>query len=211
MIIANHREQKTTAKNILLVTVALGFSLLFSTLLPPIVSADWSLPMSTNGGDYYKGYQKIELFIPAAYTGTITWASAEGANNFYIDGSPVWSATTINRTITPNYALLVGNQKTTGTLYWDALFTGDAPDEFSIDVLIYKNATSNPNSAYGVQYLFTRSGTVWTLTGSTPLDKSTYSKYNREVPVPPTVFLLGTGLIGMAVLRKRVHKKDNTP
>ena len=119
-----------------------------------------------------------------------------------------WNANTqkINPTYVPATCTAIR-----GSLFWDVLFTGTPPAEFTLDYLVYKN-TNSAQPAYGIRMTI-KNGVPDFTNGWTILDLKNLPNYNRTpaVPVPPTIFLLGAGLIGIAVLRKRVHGQDNTP
>lgn len=194
-----HRKQKVTVKGMLLVAVALGFCLALSIFAPTTASADWGFRMNEDQYGFGGGnFAKIEFFIPDVLQNAgITW-SGTGVSNFDNAG---WNAQQIN----PTYVLATG-PKTTGNMFWDVLFTGAAPTEFRLDYLGYKD---NGNMSYGTT-LTIKNGVV---TNWAQLNLNNLPNYGRTpvvTPVPPTVFLLGAGLIGMAVLRKRVRSKDIT-
>jgi hypothetical protein len=194
MLKINNEEEKVTVKNILLTTATLGFCLILSFFAPTAASADWGFGMSANGSTLNGGFSKIELFIQNAGE---TW-SGNGASNF---SEAQWSATKIN----PTYVLAASTTKTKGTLSWDTLFTGMKTDSFTLDYLVYKNNNNNYNQAYGMRMSTVDGGKTFTYA---MLNPGTFSSYNRSpvaAPVPPSVFLLGAGLIGVVVLRKRVR------
>ena len=201
MISINHKKEKPTVNNTLLIAVALGFCLLFSVIAPLTASADWGFNMGADGFNP-KGrdnpFNKIEIFIPDLPENAGITFSGGGVSDF---SNPQWNANKIN----PGYIVATG-PTITGSLFWDVLFTGTQPLNFSFDYLVYDSR--NNRVAYAVRMTIVNG--VITSTYLDPKNLPNYDRTPAGVPIPPTVFLFGAGLIGMAVLRKRVHRKDNT-
>jgi hypothetical protein len=202
MIKKDDKERNVTVRKIFLATAMLGFCLLLSVFAPTIVSAEWGFRMGDDGyspAGVDVNFRKIEFFIPDVPQNTgITW-SGSGVTNF---SNTQWNSQKTN----PTYVLTTG-PAITGSLYWDVLFTGAAPADFRLDYLVYRN-TSTTNPAYGVSMSIKNGVPNFTSTGWTELDVRHLPSYNRTpaaVPVPPSVFLLGAGLIGVIVLRKRAR------
>lgn len=192
-----------TIKNRVLTTVSLMFSLFLTFLTPAITRADWGFRMGDDGYIPGRGdvkFSKIEFFIPdVSQNAGITW-SGGGVDNF---SNARWTSDKIN----PTYVLAVG-PRITESLYWDFLFTGTPPADFRLDYLVYRN-TDSRNPAFGISMTIRNGIPNFTSTGWTSLDIRNLPAYNRAsaaVPVPPTVFLLGAGLIGVVMLRKKVRK-----
>lgn len=197
------KEEKTAVKNIVLATIALTFCFFLSVLAPAAARADWGFRMGDNGyipGGSDVGFSKIEFFIPdVSQNAGITW-SGEGVGNF---SNTQWNSDRIN----PTYVLATGS-RITGSLYWDFLFTGTVPADFRLDYLVYTNINSS-NPAFGISMTIKNGIPDFTSGGWTSLDIMNLSAYNRTsaaVPVPPAVFLLGAGLVGVVMLRKKVRK-----
>jgi hypothetical protein len=195
----------------LLSTVMVGFYLILFVCVSTDASADWGLRFGDDGwnpaGTVHYNFSKIEFFIPdVPQNAGVTWSGNSVSNFSSTDGSnpsPSWNVNT--HIINPTYVLATGNA-VSGTLYWDVLFTGNVPQNFRLDYFIY---TTAGDPAFGLRLkikdgqLNTNSNSGWT-----PLILGNLPDYNRApaaVPIPPTVFLLGTGIISAVVVRKRVH------
>ena len=181
-----------------LMVLALAVSVFF--FIPAGASADWGFSMGDdcwNPGhtQHYDNMTKIEFFIPSVPENTgVTW-SGEGVTNL---SSSSWSATKMN----PAYVLATGTG--VGSLFWTLVFSGTAPSEFRLDYLVYASDQSNPvytismNIASGVAN-FTQ-GTGWVA-----LDPGEVPSYDRNpVPLPPSAWLLGVGLVGAFAFRKKM-------
>jgi len=180
----------------LTLSALIGFFLLVA---PVIAHADWGFSMSEDGykpgtTTHYNNIKKIEFFIPnVPQNAGITW-SGQGVT----DLSSGWTATKIN----PTYVLATGPK--VGSLYFDVLFSGNAPSEFRLDYLVYTNNKSKPVYAISMTIVngvpnFTQ-GSGWVA-----LDPKHLPDYNRNpVPLPPTVWLFGAGLVGAFVFRKKM-------
>jgi len=186
-----------TNSKYLTVSTLVTFLLLFA---PVGVRADWGFSMGDDGWNpaytqHYDNITKIEFFIPSVVQNAgVTW-SGQGVTNLSSSG---WTATTINST----YALATGSG--VGSLLWSLLFSGTAPSEFRLDYLVYTSDSSNPvytismNIVNGVANFTQGTGWVALESGDTP-------SYNRNpVPLPPSVWLLGAGLVGAFAFRKKM-------
>jgi len=176
--------------------------LLLFVFTPAIASAEWGFRMGDDGytpAGVDVNFRKIEFFIPdVPQNAGITWSDS-GVTSF---SNTQWNSQKIN----PTYVLATG-PAITGSLYWDVLFTGTAPADFRLDYLVYRNLNTT-NAAYGVSMSIKNGVPNFTSTGWTALDVRNLPSYNRTpaaVPVPPSVFLLGAGLIGVIALRKRAR------
>jgi hypothetical protein len=197
----NTEERGVSMKRILL-TGALSIFLAFA-FMPSSASADWGFRLGEDGYNPAGGhvnFRKIDFFIPdVPQNAGVTW-SGSGVSSF---SNAQWSSQKIN----PTYVLATG-PAITGNLYWDVLFTGAAPVDFRLDYLVYRN-TNSPNPVYGISMSIRNGVPNFTSSGWTVLDVRNLPNYNltsAAVPVPPTILLLGAGLIGAIVLRKRVHE-----
>jgi hypothetical protein len=186
---------------------------MFLTLafMPSIVSADWGFRLGEDGYNPAGGhvnFRKIEFFIPDVLQNAgISW-SGIGVSNFSStdrrDPSLSWNDNT--QKINPTYVLATGNA-VRGTLFWDFLFTGQAPADFRLDYLVYNN-TNSQAPTYGISMTINSGVPNFGSGGWITLDRNNLPNYNRSVsavPVPPSVLLLAAGLIGVVVLRKRIH------
>jgi hypothetical protein len=202
MVKKDNKDKNVTVKNMMLATATLGFCLFFSAFIPTIASAEWGFRIDDDGytqDGIDVNFRKIEFFISdVPQNAGITW-SGSGVSNF---SSTQWNSQEVN----PTYVLATG-PAIKGSLYWDVLFTGTAPADFRLDYLVYRN-TSTTNPAYGVSMSIKNGVPNFTSSGWTALDVGHLPVYNRTpaaVPVPPSVFLLSAGLIGVIVLRKRAR------
>jgi hypothetical protein len=203
MLKIHYNEERATVKNVVLATITLTFCFFLSVLVPAIACADWGFRMGDDGyipGGPDVGFSKIEFFIPDASQNVgITW-SGTGVSNF---SNTQWSSDKINST----YILATG-PRITGSLYWDFLFTGTVPADFSLDYLVYRNIDSS-YPAFGISMTIKNGIPHFTSSGWTSLDITNLPAHNRTsaaVPVPPAIFLLGAGLVGVVMLRKKVQK-----
>jgi hypothetical protein len=200
-------ERGESMKRMLLFAVLSMFLAL--AFMPAAASADWGFRMGEDGNNPAGGhvnFRKIEFFIPdVPQNAGITWSNT-GVSNFSSayrpDPSPSWNDNT--QKINPTYVLATGNA-VRGTLFWDFLFTGQAPADFRLDYLVYNN-TNSQMPTYGISMTIKDGVLNFGPGGWTVLDRNNLPNYNRTpaaVPVPPSVFLLGAGLIAVVVLRKR--------
>jgi hypothetical protein len=198
----DRKGEEVTAKKILLTAATLGFCLILSFFLPADVAATWGFSMGENGdypaGNQHANFSKIEFFIAdVPQNSGVTW-SGSGVSNF---SNTSWGSDKIN----PTYILATG-PAVTGDLFWDFLFSGTAPKKnFRLDYLVY---TSNNSPAFGISMSIDKGVPRFNPSGWTALNLNNLPNYNRSpvaAPVPPSAFLLGTGLIGVIALRKRIH------
>jgi hypothetical protein len=215
MVKKDDKEKNITVKNMSLTTAVLGFCLLISVFAPTIASADWGFNMSEYGTSpgnppIVTNFAKIELFITGTNSNNPIYWSGNGAGNI---SNPNWHAQQINST----YMLLTGPTIQPGTppsggLSWDTIFTDPADGRkqsksFNLDYLV---VNAQNNAVYGVRWVIQNGRLKPGAGGIIGLDPSVFlgAQYNRTpaaVPVPPSIFLLGAGLIGVIVLRKRAH------
>ena len=191
--------------------IILLFCCMFVAFTPVIGLADWGFRMGDDGwnpeGTKDYSFDKIQLFIPEVPQNSgITW-SGTGIGNFSSTNGAAISNTWKVDTATPTYVSASGSA-VTGILYWDVLFSGSVPNNFRLDYIIW----SNGSPAFGLG-LKIKDGVLNTNPngGWKPLKDSEIANYQRvaAVPVPPTIFLFGAGLIGAVVLRKKVtHQKE---
>jgi hypothetical protein len=181
----------------LTLSALMGFFLLVA---PVIAHADWGFSMGDDGykpgtTTHYDNIKKIEFFIPNVQQNAgITW-SGQGVTNLSASG---WTATKIN----PTYVLATG--PSVGSLYWNLLFSGNAPSEFRLDYLVYTGNKNKP--VYAVSMTIVNGVPNFSQgSGWVALDPKHLPDYNRNpVPLPPTVWLLGAGLVGAFVFRKKM-------
>lgn len=181
----------------------IGFLMLFA---PLVAHADFSFSLGDDGyypnSNKHTNISKVELFIYDSPGVTFT---SQGATNLGSNDSPInvltWSANRVN----PTYVSLEGwlNVK---DIYWTALFAGTAPETFRFDYLIYGK---NDKLAYAISMTIENGVPNFTQgSGWVALDPKNLPNYNRNpVPLPPSVWLLGTGLVGAFIFRKKMMKQ----
>jgi hypothetical protein len=185
-------------RNFLKFTVLLALAAIIS--LPGMASADYVLSWYENGwyGDpaTQKTWNKAEAFLlsPGAWTET----------GLTITSGTNWTETLIN----PTYAMATGdlfNSITQGFFY----FTTSSTDLTSTAPIVFDWILSNGTTVVGFDRLTWTpvAGGGWTFSGSEiPAGQYTYqsSQENRSpVPLPPSMLLLASGLVGLCLLRGR--------
>ena len=173
------------------ITLTFGVFLALFMFTPTIASADWSQEFNENGiynGTTYS-ITKIEVFKLA---GTSDLASP-GMSNF----TPgTWTTQMPNST----YAVAT-NTAGVSNFNWLFTFTGTSSSSISLNYLAY----TSTGQVFGTALNFNYGGSGWSTPDITNVDVNN-PVYNRSpVPIPPTVFLFGAGLLGVTVLRKRIH------
>ena len=153
--------------------------------------ADWRLPTTTVVNGVYSG----------GYDGTTTLGfnitSSEMGYMYYVNlgnkGMYDTNGNLIPCDWTPNGTFVDGNNRTVS-------FTNLQAD-------YYRTGTEYPNPAYSILFLFGNGGT-----GVDNVDAMVYSWAVRTgdvasaVPIPPSVYLLGVGLVGLYGVRRRFKK-----
>jgi hypothetical protein len=182
----------------------IGFLLLFAPLL---AHADFSFTMGDDGyypnnGNKHTNISKVELFIYDSPGVTFT---SQGATNLGSNNSPIsiltWDATRVN----PTYVAMEG-WLNVQDIYWTALFSGTAPETFRFDYLIYGK---NEKLAYAISMTIVNGQPNFTQgSGWVALDPKNLPNYNRNpVPLPPSAWLLGVGLVGTFLIRRKMAKQ----
>jgi hypothetical protein len=171
--------------------------------LPSMVMA-WTLPgvFYENGIDpsevNHGQFDKIEVFLIGGTTFDAPFIQSASI------ASAGWSSTLVN----PQYSLSTGLP--TNLL---GPFTVELPDpKATSHVLDYFVYLGN-SLLYSQRLTWNGTGSGGTYNGWSypllPSDGSTYTynsttgDYNRNVPLPPTLLLLGSGLVGLGLLRRR--------
>jgi hypothetical protein len=174
-------------KNFLKFTVMLALAAVIC--LPGMAAADYVQSWVENG--IYQGtlqtWDTAEAFLlsPGTWTGTgLTITSPTG-----------WTATLIN----PTYALATGPAYS-GNFYFTTSAT-DLTGPFSFDWVLSNGGTiANGGTIVGVQSSIYTPGGGWAYT---ELTKNPPSENRAHAPLPPTLLLLGSGLVGLGLLRRR--------
>jgi len=173
-------------------------------LAPLVAHADFSFRIGDDGyypnSSKHTNISKVELFIYDSPGVTFT---GSGATNLSSASSGVsgWTATLVN----PTYVLLDG-KKNLEDLYWTTLFSGTVPETFRFDYLVYG---PNDKVAYAISMTIVNGvPNVTQGSGWVALNPQNLPNYNRNpVPLPPSAWLLGAGLVGAFVFRKKMAKQ----
>jgi hypothetical protein len=188
---------KATEKKLTVCSIAILVVCLWATASFAAFSRGFSEDGTYNGTQY--NIVKIEIFNLSASNRDF---ASPGAGGF---SAGTWTVQMYNIDW-----VLATNATPGGTssFSWTDYFAG--AQNGAVLELAYLAYTST-GEVYGT-YINFKNG-KWTYSTISPLDINDprFNRTGAPTPVPPTVFLLGAGLIGMAVLRKRVHRKDNSP
>ena len=155
--------------------------------LPGLASADYVQTWSENGlyGGTYKTWDTAEAFLR---TPAISWAGT----GLTIESGTGWTAALIN----PQYALATGSAYDVQNSENFNFTTSTTAGSFSFDWVL-----SSGGNIVGVDHLTWTSGGGWT---GTEIPSASAPVENRSpVPLPPTLLLLGSGLVGLLLLRQR--------
>ena len=172
----------------LLIFLLLSFSLIIG---PANQASAWDYTIGDDGvwnGTHFN-LDKLEFFIISGGT-----FADPAQTNF---SNPGWQATLVN----PRYSQAIGPG--VGSIFWTFRFA----DPYSVPIILDWLAYSEGNFRGDARVSFTGgSFSYYNLLNPDP------SSYDRSaVPLPPSVLLLVTGLLGLLGLRwkcQRHHKKD---
>lgn len=195
---------KTIEKKIIICSIAILIVCLWATASFANFSREFSEDGIYNSTQY--NIVKIEIFNLSASNRDF---ASPGAGNF---SAGSWAVQM------PNADWVLATNATPGgtqSFNWTGYFMGNPSWPNGAKLYLAYLAYTITGDVYG-SYINLKGGT-WTypVISNTPLTLAQINdpRFNRTgtiTPVPPTVFLLGAGLIGMAVLRKRTHSKDIT-
>ena len=170
-----------------LVNLVVMVALAATICLPGMAQADYVQGWVENG--IYAGvvqtWDKEEIFLisPGNWTGT-------GLSAFSGTG---WSAHLVNS----RYALATGtlyNPTVSGNFHYTTSST-DITNPYTWDMFLW-----NGNTIVGVQRSIYTPGGGWSYAD---LSANPPSENRSPIPLPPTLLLLGSGLVGLGLLRRR--------
>lgn len=206
----NRKREEKLIQKIRIVTVMAIFVTAIIIVAPVSSSADWTLRFGDNGwnaaGTEHVNFGQVEFYLPDLVANTGVMFADSGATNFTnSNGSSTRRWSTDTDASGSQYILATG--PSVGALYWTLNFLGSAPAAFVLDYWI--DGVGRNSSVLGTR-LFVGNGVIDFNQGSgwISLEGTPSSFYGRSsnAPVPTAVLLLGTGLVGIAVLRKRVSR-----
>jgi hypothetical protein len=182
-------------KNFLKFSVMLALAATIS--LPGMAQADYVQTWVENGlygtPATYQTWDTAEAFL---LTPGITWAGT----GLTINSGTGWTTKLIN----PQYALATTTtpyiSSTQGNFYFATSSTNLA-GTFSFDWVL-----SNKGAIVGVERLVYTSIGGWTYTEYAP--KNAPPENRSHAPLPPTVLLLGSGLVGLVLLCRRKSQES---
>ncbi len=180
-------------KYFLLVTMMVGFGVFLGSA--GVSHAYWTMDVNNFKDLNGTKVTKVEFFVTEIGGGD----TAYDGTGLTIGKGPWASGQMINS----SYAVATGSKVNLSQLDFDLNLKGSKT--FYVDLLLYDG-----NQCKSAVRVLVSNG-IWKMTNqnTTVLDVNSLPQYNRTastVPVPPTVVLLGAGLVGMGILRKRSKK-----
>jgi hypothetical protein len=153
-------------------------------------NADWSVRLGEDGTNvlgFHSNFTKVDFFITSKNSST--WTS-QGLTNI---SAPGWTASVVN----PTYATTSG-PPATDTVYWNLNFTGNIPTTvFKLDYLVYTGHMIT--AAYSLQF---KDGQLKFWMPIIP-DLRKYNRNPAPVPLPGTLLLFASGLLGFWVIKRK--------
>ena len=187
--------------------VAAGVVAIFSLCIPGLSHADWSLNLDIAGPNI----TKIEIFI-ADSDGNTTTFFGTGAANFEtgtynrggqlknITADSAWTAQQINS----GYTLAQGDSIAADKgLSFDLVFADQKKNlrDFEIKYIVYNGNTP----LYG-KIITVDNGNIKNFAQLDPSQFGNLPRNPAAVPIPPTALLLGGGLFGVILLRRKTRR-----
>ncbi len=186
------------------------FTLLIAVLVlvlaSPAVACRWLSPAGdpyegtswSQDFDYFAGgkFDALELFITSgSYSGSHLIYGSDGMRDFTGGWAssplPSWSSSYVNF----HYAFASGDPLR--YIQFTVDFTGDMSEPISFDLLAW-------NEGEFVEGYQASRSSPWQIV---LINEDDLGNYNRSIPEPSTMLLLGSGLVGLLAFRKRFRKK----
>jgi hypothetical protein len=176
------------------------------------VAAAGNVPVFTFE-DLYPGYEAQDIPIPAPYHGYTFNAAALGITKNHLPGTGYEYGTMGRVSMYTGYANSISIQGAVWdlkgsyiTAAWDATETVTV-EGWLAGVLKYtQDIVTHNDKAYWFNFNFTDIDTVWFKPHGEHLDIDNINGDHCAVPVPPTVWLLGSSLLGLVGFRKKFRR-----
>jgi len=149
--------------------------------MPAVASASWSFSMGEDG-NWNSQHYNFNLINHVIVTPGYTFEGS-GVTNIT---SPGWSAGPLYSGAT---RVDTSGPAETGVQFWTWSFSGSAPATMLVDYYVWANGVN-----VGAAEITITNGTSWSWR---PIS---------TVPIPAAAWLLGSGLIGLVAIRRRLRK-----